>query len=272
MATAEEYYKGRSGTQNGYRHQYYVYDTNSDVTARSTAEAAAPGTHGGYVLRGATDVRQLSTDKWLVTVEYGALSVIDIPEPDAGTATYTFSVRVEPETFFYSVNQIAKFPAGAPDLAGGLVGVRFNGSQGSHEGVTVPAGPVTDTITYEYPAAVIPLSYKNTVRALIGTSNSAAFLGEDPGSMRFVECDSTVTSTGKQTITFRFAHRPTRNLSIGGQAINNLPGWDSIHTIDEYKILADSTGREATIIYPLYVYQERFVPRSDFATLGLPAV
>lgn len=275
MAIAmEEDYLGRSGNKNNRRLKFVVTGTDDDAAARAYVEANVPSTHDGLVARVVSNIEQLANERWRFTVDYGALSLFDIPTADPGTASYTFFAQVEPEVFYYSVDRIGRWPSNAPNVVNGMVGIKPAHGGGLHAGIEVPAGPVTDRVTYEYPAAVIPQTYRNTVRSLIGRSNANTFLGSPPGTMRFVTCSASITSTGKQTIDFGFAYRSPQVVKIGNHNLGTVQGWDSVWSIDQETTLTGPDGREWPFVKPEFVYVERFVKQAPFGGtqgLGLPA-
>ena len=273
MAIAmEEDYLGRSGDKLKRKLRFIVTGTDDDAAVRAHAEANVPSTHDGLVARNVSDIKQISDQRWSVVANYGGLSLFDIPEPASGTASYTFQAYVEQETFYYTEDRIATYPAGAPDLAGPYVGIDTTGDTAEHRGIVVPAGPVTDRLTYEYPSATIPASYRTTVRGLLGGSNAGTFLGDVAGTRRLVSCTASITSSGKQTIDFGFAYRAPKARTIGSHNLGTVSGWDSVWSMDKLVIKTAPGFPDLPAPEPIVVYVERFVPRVDFTTLGLPAV
>lgn len=275
----EEYYLGRSGSGAQRKLKFIVTGTDSDIAAKQWVEANAPSSHDGLAFTSVSGITQQSNTRWLVDANYGATSgtAAVVPEPESGTATYTFSAQVEPTVEYYSIEQVAKYPDNAPDNPNGLIGLQLAEGEGRFAGIEVPAGPITDEVTYEYPSAVIPASYRDTVRPLIGTVNDMTYLSAPPGSLRLISVRSSVTSDNKQSINFGFAYRENRtNVLIGQHTIPTLDGWDFIWSID--RTLCGTftpTGGDAVEIItrePYIVYVERLCKRANFHSLDLPQV
>lgn len=268
----EERFKGRSGSRKNRVVEYLVRGSDDDALIRQWSENNAPSYHDSLALGEISDIKQISNSTWSVKAKYGPLDVKDMPEPEPGTASYTFNMQVEPETFYYSSNRLARFPQTAPQIDNGAIGIQLADGRGRHAGITVPAGPVTDEITYEYPEAVIPDAYRNTVRSLIGGVNDSTWLGSPAGTMRFVSCSASITSEQKQSISFRFAYRPTETVTVGDFGLGSVDGWDFYWSTDETVILIDpNSGAEIPFISPRFVYLERLLPRVSFGTLSLPS-
>ena len=278
MAVAmEETYLSRSGDSKGRKVDYIVTGTDDDAVALDYVEANAPSTHDGLVFRTVSRLTQQSDMRWIATCAYGKLfgTAAVLPEPASGTAAYSFSAIVEPERVLYSPYGVEgfprKYPANAPSFANGHIGLQLADGQGRHEGIEIPAGPVTDEVTYEYPAAVIPTNYRTTVRGLIGGVNDATFLGNPIGTTRLVGVRAQLTSDTKQSITFSFSYRRNQATRVGGYNLGTVEGWDFVWSYDETFTFSDPDGREVPVVGPKFVYVERLLPRVSMASLGLPS-
>lgn len=266
--TVDERFRGRSGSSTSRRLEYLVKGTDDDALVLSNLNASVAATHNGLVLTNIT-IKQQGDETWYGTAVYGALNAgSNIPEPESGTASYTFNAHVEPDVELYSQQQIARFPASAPKNLYGPIGIS-TAAGGRHEGIQIPAGPVTDTITYEYPAAVIPGQYRSAVRASIGGVNNTTFLNNPAGTMRLVSVTASITSEEKQSITFSWAYRARRQVKVGDFDLGLVDGWDFFWSYDE-QVAVDFKGETSVFARPKYVYHERLIPRINFLSLGLP--
>lgn len=267
----KERYKGRSGGRFARKVEFLLWGTDDDGVAITHAENNAPAEHNALVLQKIDNLKQLGPELWSLTAFYGALDLSTLEEPEPGTASYTFNARIEEETYFYSIERLAKLPEEAPEIVNGLIGGQLSGGQGRAVGITVPAGPVTDTVTYEFAQVVIPASYRETVLSMLGAVSNQTFLGHPPGTTRFVGVNSSITAESKQTIQFDFAYRPRRQLILGEHDFGIVDGWDFGWTVDDTVVKTDTgLGIEVPFVEPLFAYLERLLPRVDLNDLDLP--
>lgn len=269
----EETYLSRSGDKTSRKVKFVVTGSDDDAAVRAHAEANIPSTHDGLVFQKISGITQIADERWEVTGAYGQLTgrAAVVPEPEGGTASYSFSAQVEPKIEYFSRDRQKILPAGVHDLVNGPIGLQLADGRGRHAGIEVPAGPITDEITYEYPAAVIPSNYRSTVRGLIGGANNAAWLGEPAGTMRLVSVRAQITSESKQTISFGWAFRPKLDIKVGAVDLGPVDGWDFVWSLDETQILPGPDGEEIPIIVPYAGFVERLVPRVNFGLLALPS-
>ncbi len=267
-ATIKELFLGYSGSAKDRRIRYLVRDATDEDEAISLILATAPALRGGLVVVNAS-ANEIGSGLFSGEALYGEAT--GVPNPPSASATYTFNMQVEPETFLYSRNRISSSPGSAPSVINGMIGVELDESQGRWSGITVPAGPVTDEISYEYPAAVIPNSYRATVRSLLGKVANHVFLGEPAGTMRFVACSASVSSDSTQRISFKFANRQNRTEKLGDINLGTVDGWDFVWSYNDIETFNDGNTVIA-IPKPRFAYIERLLDRASFGPLGLPGV
>jgi hypothetical protein len=106
---------------------------------------------------------------------------------------------------------------------------------------------------------------------MMGATNSAEFKGRPIGSMRFVQCDSQVTSGNKLQITWGFQYSANKTgLTFERPGATSITGVDKkghelIWTHDEF--LPDPTSKKG-IPRTRWVYVERVFETADFNSLG----
>lgn len=225
---------------------------------------------------------QQSDRIWFATADYqplGPAYAAVVPPPEVGSATFTFNMRVEEETFLHSFGDpnveadgrglLLKVPSDAPSVANGLLGLEFTRStrRARAQGITVPAGPVTHQMTYTYPSAVIPLNYQNLVLAMKGAVANGTWLGRPAGEMRLVGCSSSVTSNSTQSITFDWAMRENRAVKLGELDLGSVNGWDFYWAIEK-PVLLTQGDYKIPFPKPLFAYVERLLPYVTMSDLG----
>ena len=265
---AKELFLGNAGDVKGRNLQYLVREAPTETEAIAEIIATAPALRDGLVLKNAS-AKEIGFQMYKGAAIYAEAT--EVPRPDVSSSTYTFNLQVKSEVVFFSENRLQKIPANAPEVVGGRIGIEVDQTEGRWSGIEIPSGPITDEISFEYPNAVIPQSYRDTVRSYAGAVNSDTFLNQPPGSMRLLSVNASVTSDDRQTIAFGFGNRENRtSVVVGSHTIASLDGWDFFWTYDKQTIVADAgTSMDIVFSEPQFVYVERLLARKTFATLGI---
>lgn len=256
---------------------FYVRDDTSaylsEAMAVTTAQAAATLSQGspgeGY------RYKRLSVSVARVQILYRAGAVTVYTQPETGSASYTFNFRATPRHPIHSLNSVRRVPSDAVDFKGALNFKPVGYGLMVPQGIAVPVPTVTDRISYQFPNPVISAAYRNALRDLFdegGAVSSTPFLGQPRGSMRLVECTSTVRSTGDQTINFGFAYLKNKVRIPGGLNIGEVNGHDVYWTMDRPLISAGPDAKDVLVSETFAGYVEEVLPYFDFAVLGLPAI
>lgn len=257
---------------------YYVReDTGAFLTqalAVSTAQGAAVIAFGS----GGEDFRfkRLSDSVARVTIQYRAGNLKNFTPPASATASYTFNFRATARLFLHGLNAVRRVPSDAVDNKGLLNVQRSPGAiVAEHKGILVPVPTITDRITYQFPNPVISSAYRDGMRALFdegGAIASGTFLGQPRGTMRIVECTSTVRSSGDQTITFGFAYLKNKQRMVGDIDLGTVNGHDVfwVHLVP--LVLPGQGGKDELVQVTDAGYVEEVLPYVDFSAMGLPSV
>lgn len=256
---------------------YVREDTGAPLTralAVSTAQAAAVLSEGS----GGEDFRfkRLGDSVARVTIQYRAGDLKNLPPPAAGSASYTFNFRAKARHFFYGLKEVRRVPSDAVDNKRLLNVQRSPGAiVAEHKGILVPAPTITDRITYQFPNPVISAAYRDAMRELFdegGAIASGTFLGQPRGTMRIVECVSTVRSSGDQTISFGFAYLKNKERIVGEINLGTVNGHDVYWAHLFPLVFPGLNGKDELHLAADYGYVEEVFPYVDFAAMGLPSV
>jgi len=274
----------QGGTSDTLDVDYYVFDNGNpaaDVT-RTTAITAALNrflSEEGLTFTDFNDER-ISNHSWRINVTYSP-QVLPQPDiPSTGSAQYEFNFRAQVEEIWTSEVLEVQGGVNGPD---GVAATKdqFDGMMGFHalnggaqvvqEVLRIPAGPVTDRIVYQYSPATISSSYRSTVHDLMGTVNSAPYLGWPTECLRLVEVRASVRTNLDQTISFGFAGRPQKDRTFGNFTFSNVPGWQ--HTWAYSRVFIDANLQPVELTATvLAVFRHRVVAVGNFNQLSLPTV
>ena len=270
IVVTQERVIGTSGTLTA---TYYVMDDGDPPASVSRAVAVPAATDQFFIdfalAHDEYNDEQQSDHSYRIDVTSAPQILSPLSPPVVGSNVYTFNYRAVPELITKSLSTEQKAPETAPPT-GGLHNIQLNGTEAKVVGTVVPAGPVTDRLTYQYPAAVISSTYRSTVQSLMGKVNSQLYLGQDPGTMRFVGCSAAVRTDSDQTIVFEFAFRPRRDVTLGGLSLGTVDGWDFPWSYDIQELLDGAGGVKLVMPKPIHAYVDRLLARADFTTLGIP--
>lgn len=139
------------------------------------------------------------------------------------------------------------------------------------EGITLPAGNTTNIWRINTTASFVDAAYESMVESMMGSVNSTAFKGRPPGSMRFVQCDSQVTSGNKLSITWGFQFSANRTgivvpLIDGGNITFDKAGHELSWDYSPHKVVHPTLGRP--ILQPQFIVVDQVFPLVDFSQLG----
>lgn len=247
--TASEMFRGQRGDAYSSREiDYLVQDSGGadlDVTdAIYAAAAASPatiaGTDDSELVRGnATLSRIVRNDLMVVSVQYGEAGVSGSrTEKAVGTIEYNFSYQAPSERVFQSLQTVGVYSSSASwstSTFGGAIGVLRN-ADGSYDVEGVETAPGNTTNTWDYTVAAVSLAYEALVESLMGCVNSVPFRSRPAGSMRFVQCSSTQSNSGKATIHFGFQYAANvTNLAVGSITVPAKDGHDYLWVYRDLK-------------------------------------
>lgn len=203
----------------------------------------------------------------VVTMQYGELTGGGGGLIEQTEAIYEFRYQAPSEHVYYSL-ATTSYGTNPPDYNGRI---KVDPWSGETEGITLPAGNTTNVWRLNTSASFVDATYEALVESLMGAVNSVEFFGRPAGTMRFVECDSQVTSGNKVSLTWGFQFSPNRTgLSfprIVGSAITgvNVGGHELIWQLDE--MVDDPTTKKRTA-QARAIYVEQVFETADLNELN----
>ena len=256
-----------TGTSNRARMLWMVDGTDDEIAARNSLLATAPAAYDPYGL-GTTswpmnglEVETQDADHWTFTVTYE-------PQTRGGSSNeYSFDTTGGSTHITYNRGVFAKGPQdGRPltDFKGGI-----NVTKDGPEGVDIVTAQFQWQQTLVISNATVDDTFKNNIRNLTGSVNSATFKGLAAGECLFLGAAGSKTgSLGNWTITYKFASQPNRtNVVINGFAtVPTVRGWDYLWVYLEEQV--DTTSQK--LILRPYEYEIAIVyPYADLNGLGV---
>lgn len=277
ITVAEKGPDGRRGDAFNREVDYVVIgtDTDEDMTEAQAIQAVVDVTDEDIdgILRANAVIREWFVIQGrtiaIITMQYGEASGggggILLPESEA---VYEFAYQAPSEHVYFSLETIQSYGTNAPNFGRRI---KVDPENGRAEGLTLPAGNTTNIWRINTNAAFVDSAYEALVESMMGAVNSTIHRGRPIGTMRFVQCDSQVTSGNKLSMTwgFQFSANVT-GLSFqraDGAHITGVDkkGHELIWTYDEEKPDA-TTGK--LVPQTKWVYVERVFPLADFSALG----
>lgn len=280
--TAAELFRGHRGDAYSSREiDYLVTGTGGDATLDVTAAIAAAafespeemtGTDGSVLLRNnATLNRIVREDMMVVTVQYGEIGASGSrTEKAVGTIEYNFSYQAPSERVFQSLETIGVYSSSATwssSTFGGAIGVLRN-ADGTYDVEGVETAPGNTTNTWAYTVSSISLAYEAKVERLMGCVNSVPFRNRPAGSMRFVQCTSQQSSSGKASINFGFQYAENvTNLTVGAITVPSKDGHDYLWVYRDLKEKTPTGGLKMLLPSPQAAIVERVFRRENLNQL-----
>ena len=246
---------------------YTVRGTDSDMTARSQAEATSPATYDGMPRQSVT-VEPIGHELWDATVRYAPDTQQQSTPPQTGESTFAFDTGGGTQHITQSKQTVGTYAASgttAPDFQG-AIGV----TQDAVEGVDITVPIYQFSETHYLPAAAVSNSYKGALFSLTGKVNSGGFRGFAAGEVLFLGATGARRGTGPDDdweITFRFAASPNvTGLSVGSISGIAKKGWEYL-----WVRYADQEDTSANTIVkrPVAAYVERVYDQGSFGGLGI---
>ncbi len=224
MISIEERKTSTSGSTAGWECGYIVMATDSDAEENdefSLAElvvAGVPATlsdsDGGVLIL--SDVRLVEfhdTPSGLIGIytavygppEEGSRVGAEATTPLA-SAVYEFSYQA-PSEHIYLALRTRSFGTNPP-FFDNRIKCRYDGPDLVHDGLDLPAGNTTNVWRLNVPRGFASTSYEMMVENMVGKVNATAFKGRPPGTMRFVQCQSSLTRGASLSMTWGFQYSP----------------------------------------------------------------
>lgn len=281
--TAEELFRGIRGDAYASREiDYLVTGTGGDVNleltdAISAAAVAAPaeiaGTDDTILVQGNASLsRIIRNDLFIVTVQYVETGIWGIrSEKPTGNTEYGFSYQAPAVRVYQSLQTIGVYSSSATwssSTFGGAIGVQRN-ADGSHDVEGVDTGPGSTTNTWSYTLDSIPGSYEVLVERFMGCVNSISWRGRPAGSMRFVQCNSQQTPSGRSTIHFGFQYAENAtNIAVGSITVPAKDGHDYLWVYRDLQSKTVTGSLKLLLPSPQVAVVDRIFRRENFAQLG----
>lgn len=284
MITASIKQRGADGSLGRRTVRYVVIGTDADSEMTDAEALAAIAGPGGAApneiddgLGGLLYAKDASLDELIqtptqtiaiVSAEYGpaeAPSQLDEggTEPQA-SASYEFAYQAPSAHIFYALNTTA-YGTDPPDF-GNKIRCKYDGQDLVHEGIDTPAANTTNIWRLTVPKGFVTSAYESLVESLMGSVNSESFKGRPAGTMRFVQCQSSVSTGGTLNISWGFQYVPNEtNKTIGGITGVDIGGHQIWWTFDERS--ADLTAKKV-VLEPRAVYVQDIFNAADLNDLG----
>ena len=263
--------------------QYLVFAADDKKDARDTVIATAPATYEGLFLDKVeveeTQIHPSDTDRNLHTVTVSYKEVGEGEDPGGGSASYSFSFQATSAHVFLAKEHLRRYgvdengsllPMDDPKIPpyNGAINVeQESGGNKKAKGINLPVPPTTNTWNFTANSDVVNDTYQRAVENIMGSVNKFEFQGRPPGSLRFVSCNGSITSTeGIWNITFGFSYeKNVENLAIGDITGIKKNGHELLWAY--YENRNDTTSKNI-ITKPKAVYIERMFDEEDFNVLG----
>ncbi len=299
--TVQEKHEGTSGSAGGWKYDYLVTDDSGTMTEFEAANAVAleapnPLSDGGGGILVLADINvgsfmeSPSVTRAIVTASYGVPEEgsrlgRDGTSPTGGVeATYEFSYQAPSEHISLAL-QTLKYPSTAPSF-GNRIKCRYDGPDLVCEGLDLPSGNTTNVWRLNVPRGYVTAEYEALVESMVGSVNYTTFKGRPPGTMRFVQVQSTLTRSSSMSISWGFQYSPNigdvtvnygspignvrYNSGLPAQTIDGLtnikkPGHWLLWNLDEKKL--DITNQKM-VMQARAIYVQEVFPVADFNQLG----
>lgn len=195
-----------------------------------------------------------------VTVPYAPPeSGSPLGSPESPAAVYEFSYQAPSEHIYYAL-ATTSYGTSPPDIKNKV----FVNADGEHLGLDLPGGNTTNVWRLTGPKGAVSSTYEALVEGMMGSVNSAPFQGRPAGSMRFVQCTSSVTRGGSVALTWGFQYSANQTgLTIGGISGVSKKGHNVLWQKDEWKV-----DNNALVLVPRAVYVQQVFPEADLNQLG----
>ncbi len=280
--TIAEKHRGTSGSSESWRVQYTVEATGADASKTEFELAAAvavivPDTitdnDGGGLILGDISIDEMydgtEVTHAIATASYN-LAQIGSKLGKANTTplselVYEFNYQATSEHIYFALGT-RKYGTNAPEL-GNRIRVRYDGNDLITDGVDLPSGGTTNTWRMTVPRGYVSGLYESRVEGMIGGVNLTTFKGREPGTMRFVSVQSSVSAGASMNIAWGFQYAPNRTgLTIEGISGIEILGHEVWWSLDEKKL--DTTAKKM-VLQPRAIYVQQVFPAVELNDLGI---
>ncbi|MCA9179589.1 MAG: hypothetical protein KDB14_34270 [Planctomycetales bacterium] len=264
------------GAGSAFTYTYVVLGTNNVTLATSAVATAAPlvylANDGQLLVRQEFIPKVTGPNSWDIDVRYGTEDDRKSHEiPEAGFWRFSFDTTGGTHKVTQSLETIHRVEADpadpAPDLkqAIGWDGKKVNGVE-----IVVPK--LEFSITAYYDPASVTTAYMKTLARNTGRTNSAAWLGFDPGEVLYMgstgDGDVPLVSGARVKpipLVHKFAaSENVINLAVGDMTVPSKNGFDYLWVRYKQIESADATN---IVPKPVHAYVERVYEKVDFAAL-----
>lgn len=258
-----------AGANPGYTRDYWAEVTagEDEFAVRDHVLATVPNLVDGMV-RNSVAVRRLDgkdIKRWEVRVAWGAVKASFSGPQQTGTVRASFSTQGSVTRVYKSLQTISKTAASgtAPDFKGAI-----NVTREGVEGADVVSPSLRRTYTKVFEDSEVNQAYEDTLFALTGKVNTAAFKGYPAKSVLFLGAQGGQRADGKWEFGFQFEVRPNRTmLDIGGGIV--VPAVNGHELLWVYFREEIDATANATVKVPKAAYVEKMYEDGNFAALNV---
>lgn len=277
--TIEERSRGQTGSTSDWQIAYLLTDPDGDIgevaAAKAVADEAPPTIDDD--LGAALILADVRLDDFIVTPAstYAYVTAIYGP-PEEGTrlggeettpvteAAYEFAYQAQ-SVHIYDALSTTSYGTDPPDF-GNKIRCRYEGHDLIHEGIDLPGANTTNIWRMTVPNGFLTSTYEALVESMMGSVNNNTFKGRPAGTMRFVQCQSSIASIGTVQISWGFQYSPNRTgVTIGGISSISIGGHQIWWTLDEKT--PDATAKKV-VLEPRAVYVQTVFQSADLSLLG----
>lgn len=273
MISVELKNRGSTGSAGGWKYEYIVIgsEDDSEMTEFQAMDAVSLETPESIsdTLGSAVFLSDVQLDDFITSPSrtIAFVSALYGP-PDEGSplggggqpeAVYEFAYQAPSEHIYYALSTTS-YGTSPPDIKNKV----FIDADGQHQGLDLPSGNTTNVWRLTVPSGFVTSTYEALVESMVGAVNSSPFKGRPAGSMRFVQCNSSLTRGGSMTMTWGMQYSANQTgLTIGGISSINKLGHQLLWQLDDRQI---SNGKQ--VLVPRAVYVQTVFPTADLNQLG----
>lgn len=273
MITVELKHRGSTGNSGGWKYDYIVTGTDADSEmSEFEAIAAVTGEAPESIADGIGGVLYLADaqcDDYILAPSWARafISAVYAP-PDEGTplaaagtpeAIYEFSYQAPQDHIYYAL-ATTSYGTSPPDIKNKV----FIDADGNHLGLDLPPGNTTNVWRLTVPSGFVTSAYEALIESMVGAVNSSPFKGRPAGSMRFVQCNSSLTRGGSMSMAWGMQYAANQTgLTVDSISSISKPGHHVLWQLDRREV-----DNNKQILVPRAVYVQQVFPTADFNQLG----
>ena len=240
--------QSRSQKRNDYELQYVATGIDDDKFVRAFARQYAPAiitTLEGNLFQQDVEVIPRSALIYHVRVPYGPV------DKTAGSLTWGATCTAGTVHIQAGISHVARFPAGAIDRKG-LINVDGNEVNGAD--IVIPVSQ--RWVDFTHPMGVVTWAMADRLDDLVGTVNSAPFMGRPAGEVLFLGYTAEDGSNKEATVRTEFGISKNKaGFQIGDIAGVTKDGHDLIWMSYVPNAGGAQPGRKVTAVYVERVYE-----------------